>query len=99
MDTTAWWMKLLKTFLNVSNNLWLRSEDVDVMDWFAASTSIIGAFINAHDARVATAVWLTSNVTFLIWSASTRTWSIFILNLVHLVINIRTLIVRYRKGT
>jgi hypothetical protein len=69
------------------------------MDWFATITGIAGAFLNAHDARLATVVWLSSNVAFIAWSLATRNYSILTLNLVYLAINIRTLVVRIKENT
>lgn len=69
------------------------------MDWFGTITGILGAIINAEDVRVSTIIWLTSNIAFLIWSASTKNWSIFILQAFYLAINTRTLVVRYKRGT
>lgn len=69
------------------------------MDWLATIAGISGAALNAYDVRLATAVWLTSNVAFLYWSIRKRERAIFTLNAVYFCINLMTLIIRICNGT
>lgn len=67
------------------------------MDYIAVIAGITGAVINSKDVRLSTTIWLLSNLSFIVWATYTNTYSILILNVVYLIINSRTLIVRWHK--
>lgn len=68
------------------------------MDWFGAVTSLLGGFLNGQDVRISTTIWLTSNIAFIVWGLILgHNYAIGLMNVAHLVINSRTLIIRWRK--
>ena len=67
------------------------------MDWIGTLTGIAGAIIVIKDVRIATFIWLTSNIAFVCWGLYTGTLSIIALNAIYFIINSVTLIIRWRK--
>jgi hypothetical protein len=69
------------------------------MDWPGTILNIFGAWLNAKDAKKATVIWLIANLIWIAWSIHTRTYSILLSSTIFMAINIRTLVVRWKRGT
>jgi len=67
------------------------------MDWLGSVLGIAGVLTAIKDIRIATSIWLISNIAFLIWGIISYAPSIAIMNFIYLSINIATIVIIWRK--
>jgi len=62
------------------------------MDWFAAGLSVVATYLLPKRKLIAVYIYLGSSVLYLVWACYAHIWSIAVLQLIMITLNIRTII-------
>ena len=63
------------------------------MDWLASGLSLIGMYLLPRDRTLAIYICIISSCFFLVWSVQIRSVAIALLQVVMIIINLRTLLI------
>jgi len=61
------------------------------MDWLGAALNVIGLYLLPKQKYWAMGVFVATNIVFMVWAVTVQSWAILLLQVVLLILNIRTI--------